>query len=263
MGGAVTVAMARSGAGPLLVAPDGGQGQVFADLLFLAAMSCRAPITLISVPQADGQWSTLSHGVDRRDGLNDPRLFSAVAAAAEPLEIRDLADHDPLGHGPLATGPLGIRFLYGSALRGPDGNLAGVLCALDRTTRDIGRREQQAMQVIARQVTAQLLHLRKGAGPAAVATALHSPGRARHRDHTRANETLAELVGLRGSGLATEPQLLRSHEVAVLFDVTERTVINWAASGKLASLRTAGGHLRFRSKDVMALLDNRAGSATG
>ncbi|MDQ6615613.1 MAG: helix-turn-helix domain-containing protein, partial [Actinomycetota bacterium] len=40
--------------------------------------------------------------------------------------------------------------------------------------------------------------------------------------------------------------MLRSHEVAVLFDVTDRTVINWAAAKKLPSIRTAGGHLRFR-----------------
>jgi excisionase family DNA binding protein len=52
-------------------------------------------------------------------------------------------------------------------------------------------------------------------------------------------------------------ELLRSHEVAVLFDVTDRTVINWAAAGKLPSIRTAGGHLRFRGEDVMALLTGR------
>jgi excisionase family DNA binding protein len=49
-------------------------------------------------------------------------------------------------------------------------------------------------------------------------------------------------------------QLLRSQEVAQIFDVTERTVINWAAAGKLPSLRTIGGHLRFRRDDVLALL---------
>jgi excisionase family DNA binding protein len=53
---------------------------------------------------------------------------------------------------------------------------------------------------------------------------------------------------------AREQHLLRSHEVALLFDVTGRTVVNWASSKKLASLRTAGGHLRFRSEDVLALL---------
>lgn len=42
--------------------------------------------------------------------------------------------------------------------------------------------------------------------------------------------------------------------MATIFDVTERTVINWAAAGKLPSLRTIGGHLRFRRDDVMKLL---------
>jgi len=65
-------------------------------------------------------------------------------------------------------------------------------------------------------------------------------------------------MGLRQAGVEVDSHLLRSHEVAVLFDVTERTVINWAASAKLASIRTAGGHLRFRREDVMRLLDRNA-----
>jgi excisionase family DNA binding protein len=70
---------------------------------------------------------------------------------------------------------------------------------------------------------------------------------------------LVDLLGVRQSGLGHQ-HLLRSHEVAVLFDVTERTVINWASSNKLPSLRTAGGHLRFRSEDVLALLAVRSGN---
>jgi excisionase family DNA binding protein len=54
--------------------------------------------------------------------------------------------------------------------------------------------------------------------------------------------------------VTTRHHLLRSQEVAELFDVTERTVINWAAAGKLPSLRTIGGHLRFRREDVLRLL---------
>ena len=88
-----------------------------------------------------------------------------------------------------------------------------------------------------------------------------SAGASRYRKGPDA--ALADLVGLRRAGFGVEQHLLRSHEVAVLFDVTERTVINWAAAQKLSSLRTAGGHLRFRSDDVLALLDKRAGSATG
>jgi hypothetical protein len=46
--------------------------------------------------------------------------------------------------------------------------------------------------------------------------------------------------------------------VAVIFDVTERTVINGAAGGKLPSLRTIGGHLRFGRDGVMRLLAGAA-----
>jgi excisionase family DNA binding protein len=67
----------------------------------------------------------------------------------------------------------------------------------------------------------------------------------------------------RAAGISEGQQLLRSHEVAVLFDVTERTVINWAAAGKLPSLRTIGGHLRFRSEDVHKLLAGRGVAVHG
>jgi excisionase family DNA binding protein len=66
----------------------------------------------------------------------------------------------------------------------------------------------------------------------------------------------------RAAATGDAPQLLRSHEVATIFDVTERTVINWAAAGKLPSLRTIGGHLRFRRDDVMRLLSG-AGEMPG
>ncbi len=243
--------------------PDVTQGQVFADLLFLAAMSCHAPIALIAVAQAEGQWSTLSYGVDRREVLSDPDLFAAVAAGGEPIEIQSLASHEGLGASPLATGPLAIRFVYGVPLRSRQDVTIGVFCVLDRRSREMSGREQQAMLAIARQVSGQLVLWRRGAGAPAPAPSPNAPNRRRDLQRKGPDAALADLVGLRRAGFGVEQHLLRSHEVAVLFDVTERTVINWAASDKLASLRTAGGHLRFRSDDVLALLDKRAGTATG
>src|SRR5690348_13487953 len=52
-------------------------GQAFLDLLLLGSLACQTPVALLSVPQADGSWSTLSHGFDTKDGLNDPHLFAA------------------------------------------------------------------------------------------------------------------------------------------------------------------------------------------
>jgi excisionase family DNA binding protein len=236
--------------------PDVQQGQIFADLLFLAALSCHAPMALISVAQPDSAWSTLSYGVDRREALTDPALFSLIAQRDEPLEIRDMSGHDRLRSSSLATGTLQVRFLYAVPLRSRQDSTLGVFCVLDRRSRELSKREQQAMQVIARQVAGQLALWRRSAGPA-TPPAQHPADRREQPDRPGPDAALVELLGLRRTGLAVDQHLLRSHEVAMLFDVTERTVTNWAASKKLPSWRTAGGHLRFRTEDVLALLASR------
>jgi excisionase family DNA binding protein len=48
--------------------------------------------------------------------------------------------------------------------------------------------------------------------------------------------------------------LLTPGEVAQLFRVHPKTVSRWATTGRLRSLRTPGGHRRFRESDVRALL---------
>lgn len=49
--------------------------------------------------------------------------------------------------------------------------------------------------------------------------------------------------------------LLTPGEVAALFRVDPKTVTRWAQAGKLSSLRTLGGHRRFREAEVRALLE--------
>lgn len=57
--------------------------------------------------------------------------------------------------------------------------------------------------------------------------------------------------------------LLTPAEVAALFRVDPKTVTRWAKAGKLTSIRTLGGHRRYRSNEVHALLDRvTPGAAT-
>jgi excisionase family DNA binding protein len=51
----------------------------------------------------------------------------------------------------------------------------------------------------------------------------------------------------------TEP-LLTPAEVATLFRVDPKTVTRWAQAGKLTSIRTLGGHRRYREHEVRELL---------
>lgn len=52
----------------------------------------------------------------------------------------------------------------------------------------------------------------------------------------------------------TDP-LLTPAEVAGLFRVNPKTVTRWAARGDIRSIRTPGGHRRFRESEVRARLE--------
>jgi len=53
----------------------------------------------------------------------------------------------------------------------------------------------------------------------------------------------------------TDPEaLLTPAEVATMFRVDPKTVTRWAKSGKLSSIRTLGGHRRYREAEVRGLL---------
>jgi len=55
-------------------------------------------------------------------------------------------------------------------------------------------------------------------------------------------------------GVVETEALLSPAEVAALFRVGTKTVTGWATTGKLTSLRTLGGHRRFRESEVRNLL---------
>jgi excisionase family DNA binding protein len=63
-------------------------------------------------------------------------------------------------------------------------------------------------------------------------------------------------AGQRGRDIveSTTERLLTPGEVAALFRVDPKTVTRWAAAGRISSIRTPGGHRRFRESEVHALL---------
>lgn len=65
------------------------------------------------------------------------------------------------------------------------------------------------------------------------------------------------------TGMNSEQEvLLTPAEVASLFRVDPKTVTRWAKAGKLSSIRTLGGHRRYKDSEVKALLNNISGNKT-
>lgn len=54
--------------------------------------------------------------------------------------------------------------------------------------------------------------------------------------------------------MESRDRLMTPGEVASLFRVDPKTVTRWAVAGRIGSVRTPGGHRRFRESEVRALL---------
>ncbi|AZI58755.1 helix-turn-helix domain-containing protein [Nakamurella antarctica] len=55
--------------------------------------------------------------------------------------------------------------------------------------------------------------------------------------------------------IETSERLLTPGEVALMFRVDPKTVTRWASAGRIGSIRTPGGHRRFREAEVRSMLE--------
>ena len=54
--------------------------------------------------------------------------------------------------------------------------------------------------------------------------------------------------------MSNHDELMTPGQVAKLFAVDPKTVSRWANSGKISSVKTLGGHRRFRAVEIRAML---------
>jgi excisionase family DNA binding protein len=71
---------------------------------------------------------------------------------------------------------------------------------------------------------------------------------------------MAKIKTAVASSGAVSDELLTPSQVAALFAVDPKTVTRWAKAGKLTSIRTLGGHRRYRAAEVNALLSAAGGA---
>ncbi len=69
-------------------------------------------------------------------------------------------------------------------------------------------------------------------------------------------QLVTEVFGDQPMAARMSGRLLRTAEVASLFQVSERAVTDWARRGRLPSVRTPGGHRRYPAAAVQELLLN-------
>ena len=119
----------------------------------LASIICDVPISLVSLLDEDRQWFKSKVGLDV---LQTPRdiAFCAHAITSNSLfEVEDAAADARFAQNPLVTGDPNIRFYAGQPLVDNNGYALGTLCVIDRKPRTLTTEQQQALQLLAEEVT--------------------------------------------------------------------------------------------------------------
>jgi two-component sensor histidine kinase len=111
----------------------------FDEVAALAADLLQAPMALVSLVDADRQWSKARVGVDVPTVPRDWAFCDhALRTGGEPLVVPDAAADPRFADNPLVAGGPRIRFYAGVPLVTPDGQALGTVCVLSPEPRPAG-----------------------------------------------------------------------------------------------------------------------------
>ena len=134
---------------------------VFDDIVRLASLICGAPISLVSLVDADRQWFKARVGAADPQTHRDLAFCAHAIDSAEPVfVVPDAADDPRFADNPFVTGAPHIRFYAGAPIVMPGGHVLGTVCVVDTVPRTLDDLQLQALQALSRQTTA-LLELRQ------------------------------------------------------------------------------------------------------
>ena len=128
----------------------------FDDIVDLVSRLCGTPISVINLIDVDRQWFKAEVGLGVRETPLDTSLCSHAILEKDFVEIPDTRQDMRMQDNGLVAGDPGLRFYAGALLQTPDGLPIGTLCVLDYQPRDLTELQRHALQVLAKQVMAQL-----------------------------------------------------------------------------------------------------------
>lgn len=135
---------------------DTPRGEGFDDVVALASRICQAPISTVTLIDADRQWYHAEVGLGVRQNPLDTAFCSHAILEDDFVEIPDMQDDPRFADNPFVIGTPGARFYAGAVLRSDGGLPMGTLCVIDFRPRALTLLQRETLRVLSRQVMAQL-----------------------------------------------------------------------------------------------------------
>ena len=142
--------------------------QAFDDITALAAYICKTPIALMVLLDSHRQWFKSRVGLDAMETPREHAFCAHAILGGKTMVVENATEDARFSSNPLVTSEPHIRFYAGALLMNQAGNALGTLCVIDRQPRSLDHEIIVALEVLARQVVAQM-ELRRVASSLATA----------------------------------------------------------------------------------------------
>jgi two-component system, NtrC family, sensor kinase len=128
----------------------------FDDLTKLAAQICQTPVALITFVDAYRQWFKSKVGMEIINAPLEAGFCPFTVQKSDTLMIPDTLTDPQFAKNPVVVSPPHVRFYLGIPLITKEDYSIGTLCVLDFVPRQLEQKQIEALQILSRQVMAQL-----------------------------------------------------------------------------------------------------------
>ncbi|MBX7045638.1 MAG: GAF domain-containing sensor histidine kinase [Ignavibacteria bacterium] len=134
---------------------DTPQEESFDEIVKLASIICKAPISTITLIDEKRQWFKSKVGFDMTESPREIAFCAHVINGDDLMVVNDATQDDRFHDNPLVM-KANYKFYAGMPLITPDGNKLGTICVVDSVPRTLSDEQKFALQILAKNVIALL-----------------------------------------------------------------------------------------------------------